>query len=84
MFSAHSLPSEIIINIIGDKYGSIFYFTVFGVLLFWSFLGIFGHFGVFLLFFGFQWGVGGFGSASELYKITRGTILVVGRFNDWV
>ena len=61
MFSAHSLPSEIIINIIGDKYGSIFYFTVFGVLLFWLFLGM-------LL----------------CYKITRVTILVVGRVNDWV
>ena len=30
------------------------------------FLVVFGHFGVFLLFVGFQWGVGGFGSASEL------------------
>ena len=58
----------------------------FFILQFWgfAFLVVFGHFWVFLLFFGFQWGVGGFGSASELYKITRGTILVVGRFNDWV
>ena len=77
MFSAHSLPSEIIINIIGDKYGSIFIFTVFGVLLFWSFLGIFGY------FWGFSGGLGVLGVLVS-YKITRGTILVVGRVNDWV
>ena len=80
MFSAHSLPSEIIINIIGDKYGSIFIFTVFGVLLFWSFLGIFGYFWYFL---GFSGGLGVLGVLVS-YKTTRGTILVVGRVNDWV
>ena len=80
MFSAHSLPSEIIINIIGDKYGSIFIFTVFGVLLFWSFLGIFGYF---WYFWGFSGGLGFLGVLVS-YKITRGTILVVGRVNDWV
>ena len=75
MFLAHSLPSEIIINIIGDKYGSIF-----GVLLFWSFLGILGYFCYFL---GFSGGLGVSGVLVS-YKITRGTILVVGRVNDWV
>ena len=34
MFSACSLPSEIIIDIIGNIYGSIFIFTVFGFLNF--------------------------------------------------
>ena len=35
------LPSEMIVNIIGDEYGSIVIFTVFG---FGPFLAIFGHF----------------------------------------
>ena len=80
MFSAHSLPSEIIINIIGDKYGSIFIFKVLGFCFFgrfWAFLGIFGIFWV---------SVGGLGvlGVPVSYEITRGTILVVGRVNDWV
>ena len=54
------LPSEMIINIIGDEYGSIHIFTFFGFL---PFLGILGHF---LHFWGFGGGWGVFGSATEL------------------
>ena len=63
VFSACSLPSEIIIDIIGNIYGSIFIYTAFGFLNFLPFLAIFGRFWPFL---GFQWGSGLFGSASEL------------------
>ena len=44
---------------------------------FWAFLGIFAIFWV---------SVGGLGVLGVLvsYEITRGTILVVGRVNDWV
>ena len=55
--------SAIVVNIIGDEYGSILIFTVFG---FGLFLAVFGHFWAFLAFFGFGWRCGGFGSASEL------------------
>ena len=57
------LPSEMIINIIRDDYGSILIcnFVVFFVFLhFLPFLAIFGHF---LHFWGFS---GGFGSATGL------------------
>ena len=52
-----------IINIIGDEYGSILMCTFFGVLHFLPFLAIFGHF---LHFGGFGGGWGGFGSATEI------------------
>ena len=48
------------------------------------FLVVFGHFWVFLVFFGFQWGGLGVLGVLVSYKTTRGTILVVGRVNDWV
>ena len=47
------LPSEIIVNIIWDEFGSILFITVFGFWLFLSFLG-------------FCWRFGVIGSASEL------------------
>ena len=51
------LPSEMIVNIIGDEYGSIKIISVFGFWPFWAFLG-------------FWWRFWGIGSASEL-TITR-------------
>ena len=57
------LPSEMIINIIWDEYGSILTFTFFGFLHFLPILGIFGHFCIFM---GFSGGWGGFGGATEL------------------
>ena len=66
MFSACSLPSEVIFNIIGDEFGSIFIYTVFGFLHFCRFWPLFGHFCLFWACVGFQWGLGFFGSASEL------------------
>ena len=84
MFSAHSLLSEIIINTIGDKNGSIFIFKVFVFFCFfghfWEFLGIFGTFGIFWVFCGGSWVL----EVLVSYEITRGTILVVGRVNNWV
>ena len=47
---------------------------------FWAFLGILGYFCYFL---GFSGGLVVSGVLVS-YKITRGTILVVGRVNDWV
>ena len=58
------LPSEIIVNTIGDEKGSILICPVFGFLLFWPFLGVFGPFWGFLVF---RWRLGGIGSASDLY-----------------
>ena len=55
--------SAIVVNIIGDEYGSILIFTVFG---FGLFLAVFGHFWAFLALLGFWWRFGGIGSASEL------------------
>ena len=66
VFSACSLPSEGIFNIIGDEFGSIFIYTVFGFLHFCRFWPLFGHFCLFWACVGFQWGLGFFGSASEL------------------
>ena len=63
VFSACSLLSEIIIDIIANIYRSIFIYTVFGFLKFLPFLAIFCRFWPFL---GFQWGSRFFGSASEL------------------
>ena len=51
------LPSEMIVNIIGDEYGSIKIISVFRFWPFWAFLG-------------FRWRFWGIGSASEL-TITR-------------
>ena len=57
------LPSEMIINIIWDEYGSILTFTFFGFLHFLPILGIFEHFCI----FGVSVVVGGgFGGATEL------------------
>ena len=63
------------VNILGDEYGSILIFAVFG---FWPFLAVFGHFWHF-------WGFGGdLGVLGVLvsFKITRGIKLVVGRFTE--
>ena len=59
-----------IINIIGDEYGSILICTFFGVLHFLPFLGIFCIFWV-------PGGVGGVLGVLLGYKITRGIKLVV-------
>ena len=56
-------PSEMIINITGDEYGSILICTFFGFLHFLPFLAILGHV---LHFWDFSGCWGGFGSASEL------------------
>ena len=40
VFLAFSLPSEMVIIIIGDEYWSIFIYTVFGFLHFWPFLAV--------------------------------------------
>ena len=66
-----------ILNIIGDEYGSIVIFTVFG---FGPFLAIFGHFWHFL---GFSGDLGVFG-VQVSYKISRGIKLVVGRVTEGV
>ena len=66
-----------IINIIGDEYGSIHIFTFFGFLHFLPFLGILGHF---LHFWGFGGGWGVLGVLLS-YKITRRIKLIVGRVN---
>ena len=53
--SACSLPSVVIFNIIGDEFGSIFIYTVFGFLhfcRFLPFLAIFAFFGHVLAFIG--------------------------------
>ena len=65
-FSYYSqfLQPEIIVNIIGGNYRSIFIFTVFWIYHFWSFLAIFGRF---CHFWGFSGDLGGSGSASELH-----------------
>ena len=63
VFSACSLPSEIVIDIIENIYGSIFIYSVFGFLNILLLLAIFCRFWPFL---GFQWGLWFFGSASEL------------------
>ena len=60
-----------------------------GQFSFSQFLGfrIFGRFFTFLVIFGIFWvsvGVKGVLGVLVSYKITRGTILVVGRVNDWV
>ena len=52
MFSACSLPSEIIIDIIGNIYGSILIYTAIGFLIFFA---VFGHFWPFLAIFGHFW-----------------------------
>ena len=58
------LPPEMVVNIIGDEYMSIFIFLIFFCFgHFWAFSGVlifFGHFG------GFSGDLGDFGSASEL------------------
>ena len=63
-----------IINIIGDEYGSILICTFFGVLHFLPFLGIFCIFEVLV-------GVGGVLGVLLSYKITRRIKLIVGRVN---
>ena len=60
-----------------------------GKFSFLHFLGfcIFGRFWSFLVIFGIFWvsvGVKGVLGVLVSYKITRGTILVVWRVNDWV
>ena len=69
------LSSEMIINIVGDKYGSILNGDEYGSLH----LYIFGV----LHFLGFNGGWGGLGVLAT-YKINRGIKLVLGRVNDWV
>ena len=66
-----------IINIIGDEYGSIHIFTFFGFLHLLPFLGIFCIFGVLV-------GVGGVLGVLLSYKTSRGIKLVIGMVNDWV
>ena len=65
MFKARSLPSEMIISIIGDEYGSIFICTIVGFLHFLLVFPIFGGFGVSV-------GFGGVLGVLVSYKITRG------------
>ena len=66
-----------IINIIGDEYGSILICTFFGVLHFLPFLGIFCIFWVSV-------GVRGILGVLLSFDITRGINLVLGRVFDWV
>ena len=66
-----------IINIIGDEYGSILTCTFFEFLHFLPFLGIFCILGVSV-------GVGGVLGVLLSYKITRGIKLVLRRVYDWV
>ena len=66
-----------IINIIGDEYGSIHIFTFFGFLHFLPILGI----------FAFLWvsvGVGGVLGVLLSYKKTRVNNLVLRRVYEWV
>ena len=74
------LPSEMIINIMGNEYGSIPICAFFGFLPFLPFLAIFGHFWHFWGFSGGWW----FWGVLVSYKITRGIKLVIKRVNDWV
>ena len=69
-----------IINIIGDEYGSILICTFFGVLHFLPFLGIFGHF----LHFWVSVGVGGVLGVLLSYKKSRVNNLVLRRVYEWV
>ena len=77
MFSACSLLSEIIIDIIANIYRSIFIYTVFGFLKFLPFLAVSGN------FWGFS-GLRGFLGVLVSHKITGGIRLVVGRVDNWV
>ena len=77
------LPSEMIINIIWDEYGSILTFTFFGFFHFLPFLGIFGHFGHFLHFW-VSVGVGGVLGVLLSYKKSRVNNLVLRRVYEWV
>ena len=75
-FSYYSqfLQPEIIVNIIGGNYRSIFIFTVFGFIIFgrfWPFLGVFGIFGASVEI----WGVL---EVLVSYMITRVIKMVVG------